>query len=211
MGSQSLTNDQISQIRLPERLSGLGLLSSLDMSTPAFIGSARQAIYELSQRGVMADIINQTFTDNQQLEIQWHLELRSSWERYREEINHHSGDNRYVEWSNAAFMALQPIKLQHNLFSALMVNKQKTLLNNCSPQDKIRILSCSAIGASAFIRAPAHIQGCMFNNEEYKIAIKMRLNAPLVLLCPSRCICGSLLEDEGDHLFKCRIGSEWSH
>ena len=212
IGAQNVTQDTIAQIRLPERLSGLGLLSGLDMSSPAFLGSSRQAIFELNQRRALTEVIHQTFNDsNLSSEIQWHRELRLSWERYRGELNNMFENNNTPEWSNEVFMAMQPMRLQHRLFSALVENKQKTLMNSSSPQDKIRILSCSAVGSAAFLRAPAYLQGCMFSNEELKIAIKTRINAPLNLLCPPRCACGSVLEDNGDHLFKCRIGPEWEN
>ena len=45
----SLLQNQITQIRLPERLSGLGLLSAVHMSTSVFLGGSRQGIQELSQ------------------------------------------------------------------------------------------------------------------------------------------------------------------
>ena len=46
-------------------------------------------------------------------------------------------------------------------------------------------------------------------NAEFKIAVKIRINAPLHFLSPSQCICGDNLDDFGFHLFKCRIGGEW--
>lgn len=52
-------------------------------------------------------------------------------------------------------------------------------------------------------------QGCLFTNEEFLIAIRIRLHASLHLLCPARCICGAELDDTGNQLFKCRVGPEW--
>ena len=41
----NLSENQAVQIRLPERLSGLGLLGASQMAMPAYIGSARQSVY----------------------------------------------------------------------------------------------------------------------------------------------------------------------
>ena len=94
-------------------------------------------------------------------------------------------------------------------FHFLVEQEFKTLLDNANQTDKIRLLSCSATGSAAFLRAPAFIQGLHFSNEEFTIAIKVRIDASLNLYCPPRCICGVNLEDRADYLFKCRIGLEW--
>ena len=143
------------------------------------------------------------------MDLQWTKDIRECWNTHRTTCNQHSTNSGIPEWSSPQFMALQPQNLQHRLFQELSKLKWNDLLNHSSQHNKIRLTSCSAIGSSAFLRAPADSQGCHFTNEEFQIAIKMRINAPLNLLCPSRCICDSDLDDQGDHFFKCRIGPEW--
>jgi hypothetical protein len=86
---------------------------------------------------------------------------------------------------------------------------QSHLLQNSDHSSKIRIHSCAATGAGAFLRAPAILQGACFTNTEFQLAVKIRIGAPLNLSCPSVCICGENIDDYGHHLFKCRIGNEW--
>lgn len=61
------------------------------------------------------------------------------------------------------------------------------------------------------MRAPAILQGAHFSNPEFQLAVKIRIGAPLNLLCPLTCICGEDIDEYGHHLFKCRIGNEWNH
>lgn len=87
---------------------------------------------------------------------------------------------------------------------------QYNLLQSSNPLDRIRINSCAATGAGAFLRAPAIFQGANFSNAEFRIAVKTRIGAPLDLLCPTTCICGEYIDNFGLHLYKCRIGNEWN-
>ena len=207
-GIAELTPQQISQIRLPERKSGLGLLSSSQMGAPAFIGSSRQVLHELNSRGITTNILRSVFADNHlNMDLQWVQDLRSMWNQYRDQI--YPGPLSFPEWSSSNFMNLVPQNLQHRLFNEYTEGEWKRLFDNSNTVSKIRLNSCSAIGSAAFLRAPAHIPGCFFNNEEFAIAVKIRINVRLNLLCPATCICGSDLDDFGDHLFKCRVGSEW--
>ena len=107
------------------------------------------------------------------------------------------------------FLALQPQHLQRTLFENSMKALQHKLIQDSSPQNRIRIQSCAATGGGAFLRAPATFQGALFSNLEFQLAVKLRIAAPLNLLCPSTCICGNHLDDYGNHLMKCRIGNEW--
>ena len=115
------------------------------------------------------------------------------------------------QWSSETFLSLPIMQPQHKLFHDLVKADQKNLIASVSPQDQIRLLSCSATGAGAFLRATANSQGAFFSNQEFEAVVKLRLRAPLHLLCPPQCICSELIDDYGDHLFKCRIGGEWNH
>ena len=205
-----LTEQHIHQIRLPERLSGLGLLSAQQMAPTAFLGSARQTLSELSSRGVTDNVLSMIF-QHQQLDesIPWCLEIQQNWNKYASDILHNNPATAVEDWSSNMFLALQPRHLQKSLLGASMTALQQCLLQSSDLHDKIRIQSCAATGAGAFLRAPKILQGAHFSNLEFQLAVKLRIGAPLNLLCPPTCICGNSLDDRGDHMFKCRIGNEW--
>ena len=69
----------------------------------------------------------------------------------------------------------------------------------------LRNWGCSFLNSSCFISGMFLYQSGVYHHD------KIRIKAPLQLLLPSTCICGSSLDDFGDHLFKCRIGGEWDH
>ena len=207
-----LSTTQISQIRLPERLSGIGLISAVHIAPAAFLGSARQAISELSNRGLTETVFQRVFHQQQLDESSpWCSDIRQNWGKYTQHLSIHNPSLETEVWSSNMFFALQPQQLQKNLFGNSMKAPQHWLLQNSSPLDRIRLHSCAATGSGAFLRAPANLQGSCFTNTEFQLAIKTRIGAPLNLLCPSACICGERLDDYGNHLFKCRIGNEWNH
>ena len=79
----TLSPPQISQLRLPEKMSGLGLLSAVQMATAAFLGSARVSLFELSQRDFPATCCNNLFLSNQlNPDLPWVLSLQRIWEIY---------------------------------------------------------------------------------------------------------------------------------
>jgi hypothetical protein len=188
------------------------MLSAVLMAPAAFLGSARQSLSELSSRNLIDAGLDSLLINNQlNPDIPWVLNLQQNWEIYAQNLSPSHTSPPVPQWSSNAFLSLQSSHLQHKLFHDLVKAAQATLINSVSPQDQIRIASCSATGAGAFIRATAHSQGALFSNQEFQVAIKLRLRAPLLLMCPSHCICGELLDDFGDHLLKCRIGGEWNY
>ena len=210
MGILELSSQQIKQTRMPERKSGLGLISSMHMSAPAFIGSSRQALQELTSRGITSNALSTLFINSQlNPELQWTKDIQNSWNSLRNIGSQNNNALNFPEWSSQSFMDQQPRHLQQKLYHGLVDQEFQNLLENSDQTNKIRILSCSATGSAAFLRAPAFIQGLFFSNEEFMIAVKIRIVAALNLLCPPRCICGAVFEDHADHLFKCRIGPEW--
>ena len=148
---------------------------------------------------------------HQQLDatIPWCSQLQQNWETYADSIVNSNPSQAVEPWSSNMFLSLQPQHLQIILFENSMKALQHQLVQGSSPQDRIRIQSCAATGGGAFLRAPATLQGAHFSNLEFQLAVKLRIAAPLNLLCPSTCICGSNLDNYGHHLMKCRIGNEW--
>ena len=182
------------------------------MSTSAFLGGSRQGIQELSQRNLTSCLFTSMYHDNQMNPaIEFCREIHQNWDLFVQTQHDNNPNIPIISWASDRFLACEPKQLQHKLFAQQMQSLQAQLLNTSSPSDKLRLHSCSGTGAAAFLRVPASYPGCFFTNQEFIIAIKIRIKAPLQLLLPSTCICGSSLDDFGDHLFKCRIGGEWDH
>ena len=80
---------------------------------------------------------------------------------------------------------------------------------NFFTSDKLRLHSCSGTGVCSFLKSSHFISRMFVSNQEFIIAIKIRVKAPLQLILPSTCTCSSSLDDFGSQLFKCRIGGEW--
>lgn len=213
MNCPQLTNQQINQIRLPERLSGLGLLSAFDMAPAAFLGCARQSLSELSQRDIPSNVMPNLFISGQlNPSLPWCSSLGQIWETFVHSISQDPDPlvTSIPNWSSEVFLNMDPTHLQHNLFQRISKAAQSRLLSNLSLENQIRLVSCSATGAGAFLRAPAKAQGAFFTNTEFQLAVKLRIGAPLLLNCPPQCICGAALDDYGNHFFKCRVGGEWN-
>ena len=83
-----------------------------------------------------------------------------------------------ISWASDRFLACEPKQLQHKFFAQQMQSLHAQLLNTSSPSDKLRLHSCSGTGAAAFLRVPASYPGCFFTNQEFIIAIKIRIKAP---------------------------------
>jgi hypothetical protein len=146
-----LSDIQISQTRLPERLSGLGLLSAEITAPAAFIGSARQAISELSHRGLAENVLSRAFQHHQLNEnVPWCLDICQNWNKYALNISNNNPSLAVEAWSSNMFLTLQPQHLQRNLSERVMHALQHKIKQSSSPLDIIRINSCAATGSGAF-------------------------------------------------------------
>ena len=206
----NLSHEHITQIRLPEKLSGLGLLSASQTAPAAFLGCARQSLFELTQRNLIHTHFDNLFENNDlNCSIPWVNSVVGHWNRYSQILEDNNASDSTPPWSTNMFLGLPNAHLQHTLSHNIFKTIQSHLISQSLPEDKIRITSCSATGAAAFLRCPAKAPGAFFTNQEFQLAIKLRIKAPLSLACPTTCMCGHPLDDYGDHLFKCRIGGEW--
>ena len=212
MSCPQINAQQNTQIRLPETLSGIGLLSATHVAPSAFIGSARQALHELTIRNITPTIFHNLYDCNELNQtLAWFNDLRSNWESYNAPLLRNNHPSALSNFTNEAFLNLNPHHLQHELFQRISKSTFQKLFEEASISDRIRLQSCKGTGAAAFLRAPASFPGFFFRNDEFKMAIKIRIRAPLGLPCPSQCVCGTHIDPYGDHLFKCKIGGEWQH
>ena len=185
-------------------------MSAAQIASSAFIGSSRQALHELGLRNLIPTIFNELFINNVINEsIQWSIDLQSNWNSYNATLLRNSTPPISPNWTSEAFLSLDPHCLQHNLFQKITKSTFQKLCQDSAISDQIRLQSCKGTGAAAFLRAPASYPGFSFSNQEFKLAIKIRIRAPLNLVSPQHCICGASIDPHGDHLFKCKIGGEW--
>ena len=78
------------------------------------------------------------------------------------------------------------------------------MLSLCqSGLDKARILAVSAPHAGDWLHAiPLANCGLLLENEELRIAVSIRIGAPVCL--PHECVCGSMVDKLGLHFFSCK-------
>ena len=110
------------------------------MAPADFIGSARQAIAELSSREIFTTTFSGVFV-NQELNprLPWTTDLIQHWNQFALSIQDSQSSTLPTSWSSDDFMALQPKQLQHGLFQQVVKASQMNLLRNSQPLDKIRI------------------------------------------------------------------------
>ena len=138
MGTSLISENQIKQIRLPEWLSGLGLLSAIKMAAPAFIGSARQVLQEISERNLTTTTFTQLYNNNILNEnLPFVNELQQNWNHFSLSLNQQLSSNNRTPFTTYMFLALSPSQLQHNLFNKLMDASKQNLISISDPMDKI--------------------------------------------------------------------------
>ena len=168
------------------------------MTALAFIGSARHVIQEISERNLTTTTFPQLYNNNILTQnLPFVNELQQNWNHFLLSLNQQHSSNSITQFTTDMFLALSPSQLQHNLFNKLMDASKQNLISISEPMDKIRSHSCSGKGAAAFFRPPTAAQGGFLTNAEFKIAGKIRINAPLHLRSPSQYICGDNLNDFG--------------
>ena len=78
-----------------------------------------------------------------------------------------------------------------------------------SNRHQIKLLSASGTHASAFLHVSDNIPGCSLPNPEFEIVVQLGLNSLVHVHLPPTCVCGEVIDSQGDHLMKCRRGSKW--
>ena len=113
-----LSHQQITQVRLPEKLSGLGLLSASQIAPAAFLGSARQSLSELSHRDALPAQLNNALQNSQHNQsIPWMDSLRQSWINYRQLMLDQNSSSPPPERSLRMFLSLPTSRIQHQLLT----------------------------------------------------------------------------------------------
>ena len=119
----------------------------------------------------------------------------------------HSG--QHAPWSHQAFLALAQLHTKNKLQQVYSNSQLLQLLSLVDQRKAIKITSAAGTGAAAFLHAPEMIPGCALSNQEFELAVKLRLGAPIHHNLPETCICGQHIDQFGDHLLKCKRGNEF--
>ena len=141
----------------------------------------------------------------------WSFEHQAqhSWETHHLLIDQMYNQGTPTGWSHGSFLSLPQQHTQQKLQQQHSAALHLHLSSLMQPRDRIKLLSASGQGAAAFLNAIPNMPGCSLSNQEFELALKIRLNAQLHVAMPHSCICKEEIDPYGDHLFKCKRGNEW--
>ena len=111
-----------------------------------------------------------------------------------------------VYWSKLAGTVLpigQTASFQRTWDDGISSAISKELLSQADPVNRARLLASLAPGSGCWLQAlPCNSLGLRLGNDELRIAVGLRLGAPLVR--PHKCVCGTEVESNGHHGLACR-------
>ena len=103
----------------------------------------------------------------------------------------------YTQWSHENFLALPQQGTQRKLQQAYA-----SFASRC--WRAIQVMSAARHGASAFLHTLKNLPGCLMSNQEFEIAVKLRLGSKIHHNLPEVCSCGAVIHLASDHLLKCK-------
>lgn len=176
----SLPPNSYQQSFLPLSLGGLGLRRASDIALPAFIAS-RCSVSKMMSDMLRHDMVNSDLEDALQ-----------KWENKCPGVPQPTESSRFQQksWDKPLY------KRQHD----------ELLSRISSDREKGRLLASASPGASAWLTPPPlPMLGLKLNNEQLRIAIALRLGAPIC--APHRCKCGSAVDSLGVHGLSCKFNA----
>ena len=166
------------QASLPVRWGGLGVRSAEALSTSAYL-SSRAASQEL-----MGVILPATFLS---VSDQYAPEARRRWDESKGIAPPDPGTTIHQRAWDDAFCSA----------------KSQELRGGATPETLARLLACSSDGSGSWLHAlPSATLGLRLSNEEVRIAVGLRLGAPIVR--PHTCQCGQAVLANGVHGLSCK-------
>jgi hypothetical protein len=177
-----LSDDAWSQATLPVADGGLGIRRATDIALPAYLSSVAGSHTLISQL------------------LPQHLHAISG-------TNDPKFTAAVAEWQSRAVFApvQQPLPTEQRIWDEPLVNVQvSNVLSAALDQtDKARLIAASAPHSGAFLHArPCSSLGTRLDNSSLRIAIALRLGAPVCL--PHVCVCGATVDSTGRHGLSCR-------
>ena len=178
----SLSDDVWDQATLPVANGGLGIRRATDVALPAYLSSVA------SSHALITQLLPQRVLDTSG-------------------TNDHSFTAAVVEWESRAGSALvqRPFPTDQKIWDATLVKVQeaKVLSAALDLASKARLIAAAAPHSGAFLHArPCSSLGTRLDNSSLRIAIALRLGAPVCL--PHICICGAAVDSTGRHGLSCR-------
>ena len=168
------------QCFLPSCLGGLGIRRATDIALPAFLASRH------SVAKAMSDLLQQGMVTNDLEEA-------------------------LLRWENKCPDAVQPTdasRFTQKAWDKPIFQRQYDELLSCVTSDsaKARLLASASPGASAWLTPPPlPTLGLKLSNEQLRIAIALRLGAPIC--APNRCKCGTTVDSLGTHGLSCKFNA----
>jgi hypothetical protein len=168
---------QKSQVTLPTKLGGLGIVSAGFVASSAFLSSTHAA--DPVCRAISSD---------------WCLANNISYQR------------ALCVWEGQCTTASPPTStLDRQKSWTLPLHKQQAdfLLSSVDSHNRARLLACKAPGSGDWLNAlPSIPLGLHLSDQQLRIAASIRLGAPVFLEHPCS-LCGSLADSFGGHAFSC--------
>lgn len=213
LGLPALTEPQRRQLCLPIREGGCGLTSWAAICDAAYAASGASTLSSVWALFQDAPWMPDGREDGL-LATPWAAECADAGQR----VNAAAGAD--VIGPLASFLTEPaPRQLQHRLSGKLHAKEAAALLASFplggvgalgATRDAARFLSCQGPGAGAFLHAVPYEPALTLNNGTFRIAISLRLGLPIPQArVAQRCVCGTHIDQWGDHLFCCRNGGQW--
>ena len=176
-----LSDHQWLQASLPVRDGGIGVRSVVSLAPSAFLASA------VSSRSLQNEIIP-TLSAKPDTDFDMCL---SHWS----------------EWTSAVPVVC-PAAVKQRSWGGFVVEVLRRRLDSMCPSslDQARILAAFVPHSGDRLHAiPSSNCGLLLENEELRIAVVLRIGAPLCL--PHDCVCGGMVDALGHHCFVCKKGA----
>ncbi len=173
-----LDADSWAQASLPVRWGGIGVRSTVDLAPSAFLSSLHASSPSIQ---VLLPSWTTQDADPSLLEALTHWSARGG-------TSAPVGPDRLVQrkWDDGVCSA-----------------KADSLLQRADKVNRARLLASVAPGSGSWLSAlPSANLGLRLGNQELRIAVGLRVGAPLVR--PHRCVCGAEVTQDGHHGLACR-------
>jgi hypothetical protein len=170
------------QTSLPVADGGLGIRHATDLALPAFLASVA-SVTELIESILPEEMV--PFTD-------------PSMEK---------GVTLWKKFTKCDPPAGNTCKFQREWELPLVQSHSKMLFDSATTiENKARLLGVIGNKSGAWLNAlPSPMLGTLLNNDSFRIAIALRIGAPIC--CPHTCQCGAMVNIYGTHGLSCRFSA----
>ena len=211
------TYDQLAPFfQLPHRHGGLGIRLSQDISYPGYFASSVAAAAEVDQLFDSPERLQESVVfqhrESTLQELQARGALTSQDPSFGASVQHRNRREKEFLPQTAANITqfyndlLPGTSLQHLLTAQLESRAYKALREHLPRRDKMRLESTTAKAASSWLTTLPQGDWSWFpsiSDEDFTVALRLRLGFPASLLCKTTCACGQNLT--GPHADPCHF------